>query len=297
MTIPTETPTEVLGGEGDVCAGCGAPLATDQRYCLNCGLRRAEARLPFADMIRDRPETAAAAAAVPPPRTPPPTALVAGAGAVLAALLIGLGALIGAVGADKELRTIQPASTPAPKPPNIVVNAGTGGEATSETLTSDWPEGKTGWTVQLQEFENTTPVSEVEAAKSDAESKGAKDVGALNSDDFGSLEPGLYIVYSGEFLGKGGKKKANAALKKLRKDFREAKVIKVGGVAGGAATGARSSKTVGKDQIRDLTQAATQEEQQKKSARLPDELGIEGKPPPKDKKKPGGGGGGGITIP
>jgi hypothetical protein len=36
-----------LGKEGETCAGCGNPLATDQRYCLNCGRRRAEPRVPF----------------------------------------------------------------------------------------------------------------------------------------------------------------------------------------------------------------------------------------------------------
>ena len=28
------------------CAGCGAPLAADQRYCLECGHRRAATRVP-----------------------------------------------------------------------------------------------------------------------------------------------------------------------------------------------------------------------------------------------------------
>ena len=293
MTTPTETPTRQLGPDGESCPGCGSPLAGDQRYCLNCGLRRGDARVPLTELSGERPDPAAAA--TPAPARPLPTAWIAAAGAVFAAVLIGLGALIGAIGADKELRTIQPAAAPAPKPPNIVVNAG-GGEATEDTLTSDWPEGKTGYTVQLEQFESTTPVSEVEAAKSDAESKGAEDVGALNSDDFASLDPGLFIVYSGEFIGKGGKKKAQAALKKLKKDFRDAKVIKVGGEAGGAAAGAETSKTVNESELEDLANS-TGEEQQKKSARLPDEVIKEGKPPPKDNKKPGGGGGGGITIP
>jgi len=36
-----------LGGEGDACAECGAELAADQRYCLNCGRRRAGPRVPY----------------------------------------------------------------------------------------------------------------------------------------------------------------------------------------------------------------------------------------------------------
>ncbi len=36
-----------LGEHGEPCRGCGAPLAADQRYCLNCGLRRGEPRVDF----------------------------------------------------------------------------------------------------------------------------------------------------------------------------------------------------------------------------------------------------------
>jgi len=41
----------VFGVDGQPCAGCGAPLAGDQRYCLYCGSRRAEARLEFMDAL------------------------------------------------------------------------------------------------------------------------------------------------------------------------------------------------------------------------------------------------------
>lgn len=36
-----------LGEEGETCAECYAALATDQRYCLNCGSRRGGPRLDF----------------------------------------------------------------------------------------------------------------------------------------------------------------------------------------------------------------------------------------------------------
>ena len=45
--MSTELPTEQLGLEGEGCQTCGAPLATDQRYCLNCGAARTEPRLDF----------------------------------------------------------------------------------------------------------------------------------------------------------------------------------------------------------------------------------------------------------
>ena len=37
----------VLGEEGDTCEQCGSVLATDQRYCLNCGARRGESRVDY----------------------------------------------------------------------------------------------------------------------------------------------------------------------------------------------------------------------------------------------------------
>lgn len=35
----------------ETCAGCGAPLGADQRYCLSCGIPRAGTRLPFLDVL------------------------------------------------------------------------------------------------------------------------------------------------------------------------------------------------------------------------------------------------------
>lgn len=35
----------MLGSEGDTCRECSAPLATDQRYCLECGVRRSGPRV------------------------------------------------------------------------------------------------------------------------------------------------------------------------------------------------------------------------------------------------------------
>ena len=44
----TETmQTPALGEHGEPCQGCGAPLAADQRYCLNCGQRRGGPRVDY----------------------------------------------------------------------------------------------------------------------------------------------------------------------------------------------------------------------------------------------------------
>jgi hypothetical protein len=97
----------VQGGER--CPSCGGPLAADQRYCLECGQRRGDPRLPFMDAVVlmdavKRPQQAA-----PPPakkkRTviSPNAALIAGVGTLLLAL--GIGVLIGRSGNHEVAQT------------------------------------------------------------------------------------------------------------------------------------------------------------------------------------------------
>src|SRR3981081_2751444 len=94
-------------GANDSCPNCGARMAADQRYCLNCGHRRGEPRLPFMDAVvfmesmgdpRGRP-------ADPPPSEPRSSnrmnanaALIAGVATLV--LAIGVGFLIGRSGHD-----------------------------------------------------------------------------------------------------------------------------------------------------------------------------------------------------
>lgn len=90
-----EPPTQHLVGAavGDRCATCGAPMAPDQHYCVNCGERRGKPRFGLG-------AAAPVAAAVPPapprrrkPKVSSATALVAGVGTLL--LAMGVGVLIG----------------------------------------------------------------------------------------------------------------------------------------------------------------------------------------------------------
>lgn len=105
MTSDVNRP--VLGEPGAPCRTCGAPLAADQRYCLQCGTRRAEARLPFLDILARQAPAAAAPPATTTARHGPGTwlgrlstnaAAVAGVACLLLAL--GVGVLIGGLGDD-----------------------------------------------------------------------------------------------------------------------------------------------------------------------------------------------------
>lgn len=85
-----------VGQEGDTCEQCGSVLATDQRYCLNCGWRRGEARVDYQRRLNGG-EAPAANGAVTTTATVNPqwSPLVAvGAIAVLGVMLL-LGVLIG----------------------------------------------------------------------------------------------------------------------------------------------------------------------------------------------------------
>jgi hypothetical protein len=124
----------LLGEPNAPCRSCGAPLAADQRYCLQCGTRRAEARLPFLDILAAQvPQGAAAAASSNTTTTTSArgpaawfgrmstnAAAVAGVGCLLLAL--GVGVLIGNRGPDpapaaaQQVITVSgaPAATAAP---------------------------------------------------------------------------------------------------------------------------------------------------------------------------------------
>jgi hypothetical protein len=64
MSIMTGTDQEVL--QREQCEHCAAPVAADQRYCVNCGARRSQAPDPAAAYFSE------ASAAGGGPGTPPP---------------------------------------------------------------------------------------------------------------------------------------------------------------------------------------------------------------------------------
>ena len=101
-----------VGREGETCEQCGSVLATDQRYCLNCGWRRGEARVDYERRLNGGVQPAVNGAVA----TPAPAAQQwTPAFAILAIALLGvmllLGVLIGKKGND-DTQTVQAQAAP-----------------------------------------------------------------------------------------------------------------------------------------------------------------------------------------
>lgn len=114
----------MIGDVGDQCSNCGAKLAPEQRYCVECGERRGHSRMPFADAVTAGPAETPA----PPPRKRPRmtanAAWIAGIGTLVLAL--GVGVLIGRSGAHGS----------APRAQVITVSGGGGNAAATGTTTT-----------------------------------------------------------------------------------------------------------------------------------------------------------------
>jgi hypothetical protein len=118
----------VVGQEGDTCEQCGSVLATDQRYCLNCGWRRGERRVDYEKRLNGGVYTpngaAPAAAATASPQWTPAFAILAIA---LLGVMLLLGVLIGKKG-NNDTQTVQaqaPATTTTAATPTTDTTATT----------------------------------------------------------------------------------------------------------------------------------------------------------------------------
>jgi hypothetical protein len=119
-TASHEAPTAVQPAlatvAGDQCTSCGAPLAPDQRYCVQCGQRRGQSRLPVAQPVAAAPALRRESRM---PRLSQNAALIAGVGTLL--LAMGVGVLIGRSGEKSPSNAAAPAQ--------VITVGGAGGAA------------------------------------------------------------------------------------------------------------------------------------------------------------------------
>ena len=164
-TVPPQSGaavTQPLGDVGESCRRCGVELASDQRYCINCGERRAEARVEYRELL------GASAAA---PSVPSPSAAsaqqqpredaraISPLGAAVAIGLLLLAVLLGAVIGKGSSSDQQP----------VLVGAGAGAAAAVDGALADGWSGEDGWTVELESFtKEGANVAAINQAKADA---------------------------------------------------------------------------------------------------------------------------------
>jgi hypothetical protein len=167
------------------CPRCGSALTGEQEWCLECGASVGS--------------TIAA-----PPSWRGPVALVAVLLTVAAIALVL--ALVELAGNAEQVTPGTAAQTPAPTatagitatptPDSITIPPATDNGSTGGTPEiADWPAGKDAWTVVL-ESAGTRAAAETRA--NELAGQGVP-VGILNSDDYGSLEPGRFVVFSGQY--------------------------------------------------------------------------------------------------
>jgi hypothetical protein len=141
-----EAPTQQLGlaAIGEHCVSCGTPLASDQRYCVNCGERRGKPRFILAEPVAQTVQTTTVAPRPPRrPRASSSATLIAGIATLLIAM--GVGVLIGHNNAGSPSKS---AASTQPFKININSGAATGSAttpaagATAPTTTKGKGKGK-----------------------------------------------------------------------------------------------------------------------------------------------------------
>jgi len=303
------------GSKAERCTGCGNPLASDQRYCLNCGKRRAGSRVDDFEKYLDSeppnspPKVVPRAPAEPEDNRPQRevTPLMAAVGLTGLAVILILGVLIGRTGQNGSTQAAAPVIA-ATGVPAATTPTSTTTSTTNVSFEADWPSGTEGFTIELATLpKDTSDGTAVETAKTDLLAKGASDVGALDSDEYASLPAGNYVLYSGVFDTKAD---AEKALEPLKASFPDAQVVEVAATAttadtsgdGGGGGGLTGGDAAGQDAVQATTddlealQNATGADYEEAQKKLPPTISTPGEAPPKDNKAPGGGSGGAVEI-
>lgn len=166
---------EPAAAETRRCPRCGSALTPEQEWCLSCG---SEVGTTIAS----------------PPSWRGPVLLV---GSLLAIALIALVLALIELAGDPEQVT-PAAATPAPTAaatPAPTAESTTVPPAATATAISEWPAGTTAWTIVLE----SSATREAADARAEELAGQGVAVGVLDSNDFTSLEPDRFVVFSGQY--------------------------------------------------------------------------------------------------
>jgi hypothetical protein len=239
------------------CEQCGAPIDSEQRYCVECAARQTHAENPAISYFAGA-ASARRARATAPPRS--------GRVAMLGLFFIGLplaiavGVLVGR-GQSNDNGALLAALR---NQPTITEQASSAGAAPataapSSSANANLPSTGTlgsGFVIQLQTLPvaGTTQAS-ADSAEQSARSKGATHVGLISPADYTSTPSAgsAYIVYSVYYTSSSA---ADAALAKLKSSFPSASVV---AIAPTAATAARDKANAVLPGIKPTPQQAQQD--------------------------------------
>jgi len=126
-------------GGNESCPNCGAQMAADQRYCLNCGHRRGEPRLPFMDAVVFMESISATGGGGTPPPPPPTQSGGSNRWNANAALIAGVATLVLAIGVGFLIGHQTHESAPQAAAPQVikVEGGGAGGEVAETPATEE----------------------------------------------------------------------------------------------------------------------------------------------------------------
>jgi hypothetical protein len=185
-TPPPPTPVERR------CPRCGARLSAEQEWCLDCG--------------------AAVSTRIAEPRGWRASIAVVGVLLALAlvAVILAIVELAGPAETVTEVpQTPTPAATAAPSAtpatgeeggatptPTTTPSASPEGSATPAAGLEQWPSGRTAWTVVLN---SSGTREDAERIAGELAAKGVPGIGVIDSNDFESLGPDSFVVFSGVY--------------------------------------------------------------------------------------------------
>lgn len=183
------------------CPRCGEELAAEQAYCVECGLR-----LPGPDSVGTISD--------------PGRGWIPRSAVMLAVAVLGGAAAIAATGGNGGTQKLLTATGGFATTPT----RGAVGPLTGTKKIVDWPLGQDGWTITLASLPQTGGRKTAIARARQAQRRGLRIVGILDSSRYASLHPGYWVVFAGVYASEA---EAASQLEEARNLTRTASVRRI----------------------------------------------------------------------
>jgi hypothetical protein len=248
-TMQTPPPADPEAPAERRCPRCGSAMAPDQEWCLACGAAATTEvaeprgwRVPVmisgalvalgvigvilaivalsggSEKLAATP-TPTPTAAVPPAATATPAPTLSPLPSATASTSPDPNATATTTPDPNATATATPEATSTPDTSTGNTGSGSGTTGATSSQFPDWP-GGTGWTVFI---ESATSLSKAESVATSAQGKGHT-VGILHSDQYSSLNPGYYVVFTEKYDSQSA---AVTARDSIKADYPDAYVRKV----------------------------------------------------------------------